>query len=75
MTRSERLARYLAEAAFSHGVKPDDIMGRSRKWKVVGARREMMCRYRAAGYSLPQIGAVFDRHHTTVLCAVRAGAR
>lgn len=75
MTRSERHARYLAEAAFNHGVKPADILGRSHKRKFVRARQEMMCRYRAAGYTLPQIGALFDRHHTTVLCAVRAGAR
>jgi hypothetical protein len=65
MMRSERHRRYLAEAAFGHGVNPADILGRSRKWKVVRARREMMCRYREAGYSLPQIGALFDRSRST----------
>lgn len=71
MTRSERHARLLAEAAFIHGVKPADIMGRSRDWKVVRARRQMMTRYREAGYTLPRIAAIFGRHHTTVMAAIR----
>lgn len=75
MTRSECHRRYLAEAAFSHGVRADEIMSRSRKWKVVGARREMMARYRAAGYTLPQIGAIFGRDHSTVLAAIRVENR
>jgi len=71
MTRSERHRRYLAEAAFTHGARPDEIMGRSRKRKFVRARQEMMSRYRAAGYTLCQIGELFDRDHSTVLHAIR----
>jgi hypothetical protein len=46
-----------------------------RTLAMVGARRTFIRAVRRLGYSLPQIGAAVNRHHTTVLHALRLRPR
>lgn len=54
-------------------VSVDDIMGRSSQKRIADARHLAMYRIRKErpDMSLPQIGRVFDRDHTTVIAAIR----
>ena len=45
----------------------DAVIARSNTPRAVEVRREIAIRARSAGYSLPQIGRVLQRHHTTIL--------
>lgn len=42
-----------------------------RDRRTNAARKEAMARCRRLGLSYPAIGRIFDRHHTTVMAAVR----
>ena len=53
------------------GVPLDDLIGPSRKSEICRARFIAMKRCYLAGYSLPEIGRYFNRHHTTVLHGIR----
>ncbi len=75
MMKSERRALYFAEVTAKYSVTEADILGFSYDPRIWAARREVMCRFRDAGYSLTQIGAATNRHHTTVLSALRTAAR
>ena len=55
------------------GVEAAAILSASRKASSVHARRRAMRLLRRLGYSLPQIGGAFGRHHTTVLDATCGG--
>jgi hypothetical protein len=58
----------LAAAAEHYGVTIDDIMSRRRLAPIVRARQVSMFLIRnGTPLSLPRIGAIFDRDHTTVL--------
>jgi hypothetical protein len=61
----------LVEVAAESGVSVDELLGRSRQKYVVWARQRAMLRLRKGGWSLPAIGRVFGRDHTTVLYGVR----
>lgn len=54
------------------GVEPGDVLGTSRRPRYVVPRH--LCMYvlhRDVGWSLPEIGDMFERDHTSVLHAVR----
>jgi chromosomal replication initiation ATPase DnaA len=59
--------------ATRHGVSVADIKGATRVFHIVAARQEAMALvYKLRpDLSLPAIGRIFDRDHTTVLHAVR----
>lgn len=59
--------------ATRHGVSVADIKGATRVFHIVAARQEaMVLVYKLRpDLSLPAIGRIFDRDHTTVLHAVR----
>lgn len=59
--------KIIAEVALAFGVRAEDMLGRSRVGRVSRARQVAMCGLVMEGYSLPQVGAIFGRHHTTVL--------
>lgn len=72
------LARIVRQVADETGVPVADILGPSRIADISSARHTAMARARAIErpdgsprYSLPMIGRVFNRDHTTVLYAVR----
>ncbi len=56
------------------GVPIDVFLGRARCRSVMNARRALYLRHE--GLSLPEIGSLLDRDHTTILCGLRPiGAR
>jgi chromosomal replication initiation ATPase DnaA len=63
----------VAGIAADNGVTVADIMSRSRKRHLAWPRQEAMAAIRDVfpDDSLPQIGRLFGRDHTTVLHAVR----
>lgn len=72
--RSEVLApdRVLCAVAASSGVSVSAILGSSKRADIVLARQVAMWLVRdRTDWSYPQIGAMFDRDHTTVMHAVR----
>lgn len=65
MTKAERLNFYADLAAARHGCTRTDVLGRKRRHYE--ARREVMCRLYATGWSSPQIGEAMGRDHTSIL--------
>jgi chromosomal replication initiator protein len=60
------------EVATAHGLPDSAIYGYSRRAPVVRARDEASWRVRREmGWSLPKIGRLLRRDHTTVLVAIR----
>lgn len=50
-----------------HGITLRELLGTSRKRHIVAARAEAIKMLREAGLSLPAIGAILRRDHTTIL--------
>ena len=64
--------RQIVEAvARFHHVEVRDMLGAHRDRWLTEARQEACWRLRRAGLSLPRIGKVMNRHHATVLHAIR----
>lgn len=63
--------RYVEEAAAFYGVTFDQILGKAGNRKVCIARASVMWRLRKDGLSLPRIGRLMQRHHTTVMSCLR----
>lgn len=65
-------ATIIRETARGAGLRPEDLTGYSRRADHVWPR---FCAIKAcreyAKMSLPQIGRIFNRHHTTILNALR----
>lgn len=63
----------IRDTAKQQGVSVDDIVGRSTHKPIVYARHLAIYRVRKErpDMSLPQIGRIFNRDHTTILSAVR----
>ena len=69
---SSRAKSVLKDVARKHGVRVDDLTSASRKATLVRARWEAWSRiYDLGTYSLPQIGALFNRDHTTILYGIQ----
>lgn len=58
-------------AAARHGLTLFEMLDDRRHGKPVEARREAMRIMRDMGASYPRIGKLMQRHHTTVLHALR----
>jgi len=63
----ERIYVEIARCASNHGVPLQTLWGRSRPPRVVRARHEAFLFLKDSGWSFPEIGALFDRDHTSVL--------
>lgn len=61
-----------ASVATAHGLSVADVLGRCRTAKVAHARQELYYRLRQSlpRLSLPQIGRLLDRDHTTILYGI-----
>jgi len=70
-TPYERAMDEIGLIALRHGVTRKDILGRSKADHVVLARHHCFWHFRQQGRSLPQIGRLMRRDHTTVLHGVR----
>lgn len=67
-TPRERRMAIIAEVAECHGLAVDDMTGTARTRDIVAARWEAMARIRTEfGDTLPMIGRLFNRDHTTVV--------
>lgn len=53
------------------GIPMADLLGPSRKAKLCRIREAVYLTARKRGYSLPQIGRVFHRDHTSILQGIR----
>lgn len=74
--RPAAMRALVAEVAAQHGIGPRDILGEDRRRSIAHPRQEAMYRARhELQQSLPQIGAFFNRDHTTVLHGVREHAK
>lgn len=63
----------IARIAREHGVTVPEILGPSRHRRVAWPRQEAIAAVREMFRDpLDQIGALFGRHHTTVMHAIRA---
>lgn len=72
-TRADRIRSKIAVVARHHGLPVQAILGRRRTRVIVAARQQAMWEVRKAfGLSLPRLGQIFGRHHTTVLHDLRA---
>jgi hypothetical protein len=72
----ETLRDILRNVAAAHGFEPGLLRGQNRTWVVVHARHHFCYEaYHTGRYSMPQIGRVINRDHTTVVHAIRAHAR
>lgn len=75
---SPRVKAILQEVANDHGVTVSDLLGRERRQWASVPRFDAMRRLRALrnrdgglALSLPALGAVFKRDHTTILVGLR----
>lgn len=68
-------SRTLRETAKRHGMSVDAIKGHSREPRFVKARHEVMVALRDEGFSLPRIGRILNRDHTTVMHGLRKMGR
>lgn len=66
-----RVDFYALVAGVRNNVPRAEIFSRSRRVPVARARKEVMCRLRADGFSTSQIGRWLDRDHSTVIHATR----
>jgi len=58
-----------------HRCTLEQIKATDNQQYLVRARRELATRLRGIGYSLPRIGKVIGKHHTTVLHLLKTEAR
>lgn len=63
----------ILETAIKYNVRAEDITGASRAKDIIPARHEAMwrARYERPDLSLPTLGKVFNRDHSTCLAAIR----
>lgn len=55
--------------AITHGTTLDEVLAGSQRPRIVVARHAMWRHAKAAGRSYPEIGAMFDRDHSSVIYA------
>lgn len=71
-TTAPSMAEIVAQVAIAHGVFVGEVRGPSRDRRLVAARHEAMVQvYQTGKFSMPQVGSFFNRHHTSVLHAIR----
>lgn len=64
---TQRVREYCREEAMRFGTRASHILSPSRRWTDVAARRAVMRRLVADGFSTLQIGAWMGRDHSTVV--------
>lgn len=61
----------IEEVAAEHGLLPRDLKGKRQDKRALAARREAAKRMRAAGMLIKNIAAALNRHHSTIVSALR----
>lgn len=72
--RAKLLAR-VREIAADYGVELMDVLGRDRTRRISQARQHAMRELRDMGLTMPQIGTILHRDHTTILHGIRMAQR
>lgn len=72
LARRSAAEPYIRRICVLHGLTPALLLSRSRRRTVAYARQDLMLALREDGWSLPQIGHVLDRNHTTIMQGVEA---
>ena len=57
------------------GLAVEDLLSGSHAWELVAARRLVAHELRVRSLSLPAIGRILHRHHTSILYLLRVPAR
>ena len=70
MTPREETMPDIGQIARQHGLTSHDLIGKRRIAKIVTARKECYVLLRSRGMTYPQIGRIFNRHHTTIIDAM-----
>ena len=71
-TRREQIRNLVRDICTLHGVTLNDIVGPFREARIVRARNEAIYQIRHTfTLSLPQIGRIFHRDHTTIMHSIR----
>ncbi len=73
--RQRGVFELVTDIAHDHGQLLTMVLGKSRKRPVVAARRAVIVALRERGLSLPEIGALIGRDHTSVLHHLRVAER
>jgi len=72
MSPRDAYLKVIEAVATKYGFTVRDIMGRKRTAELSTARFEAYHRVKqSTGYSLPHIGRIFGRDHTTILSGLR----
>ena len=72
VTDGPSVMRLIARQVAEHGgVNVSEIMGYNREPQIVRLRQYCWHLCRERGYSLPRIGAVYGRDHSTILDGIR----
>ena len=72
LTVMQNVDRIVNEVSAIYGIDPKNIYAKGRWEPLASARKEAMRRCRKElKLSLPVLGEVFHRHHTTILSACR----
>lgn len=71
MSIADDAFHHIKRAAEAFGVPPQLIASRSHTMRAVWPRQAVMAALRDQGYSLPRIGRVLSRDHTTILNGLR----
>lgn len=67
-----KMRAIVAKVLVNHNYNWTEIVGKSRKQKICEVRFEIWSDLQLAGYSLPQIGRLFNKDHTTILSGIRS---
>lgn len=67
-----QITREIQRIAYNWNVSADDLLGRCRKPRFSRPRQELMyVLYTKYDVSLPRVGRILGKHHTTVLYGIR----
>lgn len=72
--RRSRTQRAILEASDRFDIPPQDILSSNTSKSVSSARNYAYLRMWSEGMSLPEIGRMMGRHHTTILSGARKAA-
>jgi len=73
MTPRDKILNELAIISYNHELTLREVLSASRFADVVECRNECMWHVRNKhGYSLPKIGRIFNRHHSSVYHGIAA---
>lgn len=70
-----RIKAIIREVLVAHNMTWAEIVSPARTWNYTAPRRHLWKALQEAGLSLPQIGRLFKRDHTTILHGIRELAK